>query len=39
MNHNNQTVCLKGPNYRAPEAQEEAYCGQQNSALLMLSLH
>lgn len=39
MNHNNQTVCLKGPNYRTPEAQEGAYCGQQNRALIMLSLY
>lgn len=39
MNHNNQTVYLKGPNYRTPEAQEGAYCGQQNSALIMLSLY
>lgn len=39
MNYNNQIVCLKGPNYRTPEAQEGAYCGQQNSALLMLSLY
>lgn len=29
MNHNNQTVCLKGPHYRTAEAQGGAYCGQQ----------
>lgn len=39
INRNNQTVCLKGPHYRTVEAQGGAYCGQQDSALIMLSLY